>query len=229
MGKRTKVRGPGCPQGTTKTSQTPQQPAILKSGCEAGRKMLPKLSWEMTRWVIMEWSWKKLVLSIWLGVENSVEGKAPHDYWETLLADPPLQEEGVLIGKMSKVPTNQPWLEDLGGVTEQKEPEEVWRWRSICWSSRIKNQGCCDIPFLVVGLAIFHYSGWDDQHLLLYIFQSLQVFPGDLARSLGEDATLTNVLQMLDEHYGIVCHATHHWLHNWYIVAPLISWCVHAW
>ena len=53
-------------------------------------------------------------------------------------------------------------------------------------------------------VAIFHQSGWDDQHLLPYIFQSLQGFPGDLARSLGEDATLTDILQMLDEHYGVV-------------------------
>ena len=33
---------------------------------------------------------------------------------------------------------------------------------------------------------------------------SLQGFPEDLARSFGEDATLGNVLQMLDKHYGIV-------------------------
>ena len=36
------------------------------------------------------------------------------------------------------------------------------------------------------------------------MFWSLQGFLGDLARSLGEDTTLNNVLQMLDEHYGIV-------------------------
>ena len=34
--------------------------------------------------------------------------------------------------------------------------------------------------------------------------QSLQGFPGDLARSLGEDATLKDVVQTLDEHYGVV-------------------------
>ena len=32
-------------------------------------------------------------------------------------------------------------------------------------------------------VAIFHCSGWDDQHLLPYVFRSLQGFPGDLARS----------------------------------------------
>ena len=53
-------------------------------------------------------------------------------------------------------------------------------------------------------MAIFHCSGWDNQHLLQDVFRSLQGFPGDLARSLGEDATLTDILQMLDEHYGVV-------------------------
>ena len=53
-------------------------------------------------------------------------------------------------------------------------------------------------------MAIFHHSGWDNQHLLQYIFWSLHRFPGDLARSLGKDATLTNTLQTLDEHYGMV-------------------------
>ena len=53
-------------------------------------------------------------------------------------------------------------------------------------------------------VAIFHCSGWNDQYLLQYVFRSLQGFPEDLTRSLGEDATMTDVLQMLDEHYGMV-------------------------
>ena len=52
-------------------------------------------------------------------------------------------------------------------------------------------------------VAILCCSVWDDQHLLPYIFQSLQGFLDDLARSLGKSATLNDVLQMLDEHYGI--------------------------
>ena len=51
-------------------------------------------------------------------------------------------------------------------------------------------------------MAIFHHSGWDNQHFLPYVFRSLQGFPGDLARSLGEATTLTNVLWMLDDHYN---------------------------
>ena len=53
-------------------------------------------------------------------------------------------------------------------------------------------------------VAIFHHSGWDDQHILLYVLRSLQGFLGDLVQSLGEDVTLTNVLQTLDKHYGVV-------------------------
>ena len=51
---------------------------------------------------------------------------------------------------------------------------------------------------------IFCHSGWDNWYLLHYVFQSLQGFPGDLARRLGKDATLGDILQKLDEHYGIV-------------------------
>ena len=53
-------------------------------------------------------------------------------------------------------------------------------------------------------MSIFCHSSWDDHHLLPFVFRSLQGFPGDLARSLGEDATLGDVLQMLDEHYGVM-------------------------
>ena len=53
-------------------------------------------------------------------------------------------------------------------------------------------------------VSVFHCSSWDDHHLLPYAFWSLPGFPGDLARSLGEDATIGNVLQMLNEHYGVM-------------------------
>ena len=53
-------------------------------------------------------------------------------------------------------------------------------------------------------VAIFHQSGWDDQHLLLYIYHLLLGFLGDLTRSLGEDATLNNVLQTIDKHYCVI-------------------------
>ena len=53
-------------------------------------------------------------------------------------------------------------------------------------------------------IAIFHCSGWDDQHLLLHVLWSLQGFLGDLARSIGDDAALNDILQMLNKHYGMV-------------------------
>ena len=40
--------------------------------------------------------------------------------------------------------------------------------------------------------------------MLLYVFCSLQGFPGDLGRSLGKDTTLSDVLQTLDKHYCVV-------------------------
>ena len=39
-------------------------------------------------------------------------------------------------------------------------------------------------------VSMFYHSGWDDCHLLPYVFRSLWGFPGDLARSLDGDATL---------------------------------------
>ena len=53
-------------------------------------------------------------------------------------------------------------------------------------------------------MCMFHHSSWDDCHLLPYVFRSLQGFLGDLSRRVGEDATLGDVLQTLDEHYGVV-------------------------
>ena len=53
-------------------------------------------------------------------------------------------------------------------------------------------------------MAIFLQSHWDNQYLLLYVLYSLQGFSGNLAQSLGKDATLSNVLQILDEHYGVL-------------------------
>ena len=55
-----------------------------------------------------------------------------------------------------------------------------------------------------VNLPTFKDEWTKDQYLLPYVIWSLQGFLGDLARSLGQDATLTDVLQMLDEHYGMM-------------------------
>ena len=45
-----------------------------------------------------------LILSVWVEVEDSIEDKVPHDYWETLPVDLPLQEEGVQIGEQMEFP-----------------------------------------------------------------------------------------------------------------------------
>ena len=43
------------------------------------------------KWLIMGLDGRTLILSIWVEVEDSVEDKEPHDYWETLPVDLPLQ------------------------------------------------------------------------------------------------------------------------------------------
>ena len=57
---------------------------------------------------------------------------------------------------------------------------------------------------MVVGCSYFPLLRLEQLKLLPYVFLSSQGVPGDLARSLGKDATLTNILQTLDEHYGMV-------------------------
>ena len=114
MVKRTKARDQDAPAELQRQTRHPQQCTTSKSGCKAWRKMLPKWSWEMMKWVVMGLSGRKLILSIWVEVEDGMEDKVPHDYEETLLVDPPLQEEGVQIGEVSGVPIRWPWLEGLG-------------------------------------------------------------------------------------------------------------------
>ena len=50
-------------------------------------------------------------------------------------------------------------------------------------------------------IAIFYSLGWDNQHLLLHFFWSLQGFS---CQEFSGDVTLTDILQMLNKHYGIV-------------------------
>ena len=53
-------------------------------------------------------------------------------------------------------------------------------------------------------VTIFCHLGWDNQHLLPHVLWSLQEFLRDLARSLGEDPILNDVLKMLEKYYGMV-------------------------
>ena len=48
------------------------------------------------------------------------------------------------------------------------------------------------------------YCSWQWDVAIFCCFWSWQGFSGDLARSLGKDTTLTNMVQTLDEHYGMV-------------------------
>ena len=53
-------------------------------------------------------------------------------------------------------------------------------------------------------LTVYHDTGCQDHTLLLYAIHSLQGYLGELARSLGTDITLDDVLTILDEHYNNV-------------------------
>ena len=119
------------PKEQQRQTGPPQQHTTLKSGCKTLRKMLLKWRWEMAMCVIVGLSTVMLILNVWIEVED----KVPHDYWETLPVDLPLQGEGVLMKEAIRVPISQPWQGGLDKVTKQ---EEVWGWRSICQSSRMK-------------------------------------------------------------------------------------------
>ena len=134
--------------------------------------------------------------------EDIIEDKADHNFPKMLLVDVPLLEGEVLIKEVIKVPISQLWLEDPDKATDLSGQEEVWGWRSTSWSSRMKRQKM-SWP-TAHGGRTFHHSGWDDQHLLPYVSRSFQGFLRDLARSLGEDASMTDVLQTSDDHYGMM-------------------------
>ena len=53
-------------------------------------------------------------------------------------------------------------------------------------------------------VAIFLQSGWDDQHFYLTSSAHCKGCLGNLARNLGKDATLSDILQMLDKHCVVV-------------------------
>ena len=54
------------------------------------------------------------------------------------------------------------------------------------------------------GVAIVCHSDWEWTAFPAICLLVIGEFPRDLARGLGENATLSDVLQMLDKHYGVV-------------------------
>ena len=68
-----------------------------------------------------------------------------------------------------------------------------------------KHQRCCNLPLVVMKHRHFPTTPVRTTNIFLpYVFQSLQHFLGDLARSPGKDTTLNDNLQILDKHYGVV-------------------------
>ena len=108
---------------------------------------------------------------------------------------------GVLIGEVIEVPK----LTMMGVSGESHQPAQPQRGLRLKVNLLIfKDEKTKDAVTYQWYIAIFCHFGWDNQHLLPHVFQSLQGFLEDLARSLEKNATLNNVLQMLDEHHGVV-------------------------
>ena len=70
---------------------------------------------------------------------------------------------------------------------KDKDAKDTVTYQSWCWD-----------------LMVFCQAGCQDHTLLLYVFCSLQGYPGELARSLGTDITLDGIIAILDEHYNNV-------------------------
>ena len=146
-----------------------------------------------------------LILSVLVEVVGGTEDKEDHGFIEKLLVVYPL-----LRGGSSDWGSHQS-SQQLTMMTVSRESNQtLWAGRSLRVKINLpifqdrKTKDVVTYHSWQWDIAIFCHSGWDDQHLLLYVFQSLQAFPGDLTRSLGEEATLNDILQMLDEHYGMV-------------------------
>ena len=205
MEKRTKTRGPGHPWGATKTNWTTAVAYNIEkwmqglekdaSGVEVrnGNVSNHGIEWRNThsQYVGRGRRWHRRQGTPWLlrdtssgssssGGGSCNEGSDQSSHQSTMMRG---SWEGSQAGRAArglKVKVSLPIFEDE--KTKDAVSYHLWWW----------------------DITIFCCLGWDDQHLLLYIFWSLQGFPGDLVWSLGEDATLINVYQMLYEHYSVV-------------------------
>ena len=207
MGKKTKASRTG--QDITKDQGEPPGPQLLPVtsmiGCETWMREHPMRSWEeLMTFVLISRSEVALMLNTLVQVVDNIDERTlwvPRDFFtgspssggrssdkgsdqsslhSTMTRTPRGSNRSACAGRGLWVKVNLPIFKD----EKVKDMVTYHSWQ-------------CNV-------AIFLQSGWDDQHLLLYIFQSLQGFLGDLARSLGEDATLSNVLQMLDKLYGVI-------------------------
>ena len=205
MEKRTKVRGPGCPWWTRKTNQTStaahninewilglkenasevemRNHKVRNHGTEQ-RNAHSQHVGRSRRWCRRQ-STPQLPKDTSGGTPSSGGGSSNQgSEWSfhqwTMMRGSRESNQAGSAGRGLRVKVNLPIFKD-------EKTKDTVTYHSWWWD-----------------IAIFCPSGWGDWHLLPYLFQSLQGFPGDLARSLGEDATITDVLQKLDKHYGMV-------------------------
>ena len=150
-------------------------------------------------WQFKPWTWLKEqpLHSGGAEVMEGVGGREHHGFQGNLWEAHHLQEENSSDGQSE----HSSWHSNQMRVSRESgqigaDQKRLLGWKSICPSLKTKRpkmqwptthgDGTC---------LCFCHSSWDDCHLLLlYVFRSLQGFPGDLARSLVEDATLGHVL-----------------------------------
>ena len=153
--------------------------------------------------------WEGLVmpaLDVPLDLVEDAGNREHQGFLEVLLEALPLQGIGVLIEEVIKALCTLHWWEHLATVTD----EHVWE---VGLQLKVnlpifkdeKTKDAVTYHSWWCNVAIFHWSGWDNQHLLSYIFHPFQGFPGDLALNLGKwYYSLSDILQMLEKHYGVI-------------------------
>ena len=144
------------------------------------------------------------MLSMLVEVVDNVGDREHQRILDASLEAQPLLGVGVPIEEVIKDLCTQQWWESHRSHRSVCAGRGLWVKVNLPIFKDEKSKDAVTYHSWWWDVAIFHQSGWDDQHLLPYIFHSLQGFPGDLARSLCDDATLSDILQMLNEHCGVV-------------------------
>ena len=176
----------------------------LRCGCRAWKKMLPMWRQEMVTWLIAGQAKEHSFSVCWSGSRWHRRQGKPQFPRDTSGGSP--SSGGGSFNCWSNQSSQQSTLIRVSG--ESNWP--AWPGRGLRVTVNLpifkdeKTKDAVTYHSWQWDIAMFCCSGWENQHLLPYVLWSLQDFSGDLARSLGEDATLNDVLQTLDEHYGIL-------------------------
>ena len=175
----------------------------LKSGCEAWKEPLMGSQNKLTIWTVEPIN-GAFTCSGGANIEGGVGGRAPRLCREPLGGLPALGGDSLdRQSEQSLQHFNQMRDSQESGWSGQRERGFSIKVNLPTFKDE-KAKDAVTYCSWCFDVSVFCHCGWDDWHLLPYVFRSLQGFPGDLVRSLGEDATLGDVLWTLDEHCGDV-------------------------